>query len=357
MAGGSGTRLWPMSRAKRPKQLIPFIDGKSLLQIAIERLDGLVPREQQFICAGQDHRRAILDALDFPAENYLAEPCGRDTLNAVGLACAVIRQQDPEAVVAVFTADHLIDPIDLFQRYVTRGMELAERDAQTLVTFGITPTHAATAYGYLELGAPIPDSAARVVRRFKEKPDAATAAEYFEAGHEQYLWNSGMFVWRASTLLRCMERFAPENHEKLTELASAWGSGQRDALLEQIYPTLPRTSIDYAVMEPAGEADDITVAAVPMPVRWLDVGSWPAFAQTREADEAGNAKAAQHLGMDTANTLVASSESDHLIATVGCDDLIIIHTPDATLVCHRDHAEKIKDLHKLIGTSFGEALQ
>jgi mannose-1-phosphate guanylyltransferase len=153
-----------------------------------------------------------------------------------------------------------------------------------------------------------------------------------------------------------MKRFAPENHEKLTELAEAWTSGQRDALLEQIYPTLPKTSIDYAVMEPAGEADDITVAAVPMPVHWLDVGSWPAFGKTRQTDDEGNAAAGRHFGIDTKNTLVASSDSNHLIATVGCEDLIIIHTPDATLVCHKDQAEQIKKLHEQIGISVGKEL-
>jgi len=358
IAGGSGTRLWPMSRAAMPKQLIPFIDGKSLLQIAVDRLDGLVPDGQTHICAGQQHRDVIIKSIDgMAADRFYGEPMGRDTLNAVGFAAAVIAEQDPDAVIAVFTADHIIEPVETFQQVVTEGFKVAEQQDNALVTFGISPTHPATGYGYLQLGAPIAGTHARVVDEFKEKPPLEVAEQYVAAGPLQYLWNSGMFVWKASTLLDAIKKFAPSNYQGLQHLGEAWSGPNRDAELERIYPTLDKISVDFAVMEPASKDDAFTVAALPMALRWLDVGSWPSFAQTRPTDDDGNALAAERrLLMDSRNCLVASDQPDHLIATIGCEDLLIVHTADATLVCRRDDAEKIKQLHKAIGEQFGDAL-
>ena len=357
VAGGSGTRLWPMSRQQRPKQLIPFINGMSLLRIADERLEGLVEARHRLICAGQDHHDPIREAIpNFDDARFIGEPTGRDTLNAMGLGAFIISLQDPEAVIGVFTADHIIEPVDRFIETVGRGYELAEANPNILVTFGITPTHAATGYGYLQLGEAIDGHHARVVEQFKEKPIAETAQQYHRDGPDKYLWNSGMFVWRTSTLLNCIKKYKPANYEGLTRIAEAWNTDQRDAVLAEVYPTLEKISIDFAIMEPASTDPDIQVAAVPMPVVWLDVGSWPAFAQTCEKDNRGNTvSAARHTELDTNNTLVASSEPGHLIATVGCDDLLIIHTPDATLVCRADRAEDIKQIHKQVQQSFGDA--
>ena len=357
MAGGSGTRLWPMSTRRQPKQLIPFINGKSLIQIAIDRLDGLVPTDRQLICAGQTHRQPILDNIPgFTAERFFAEPTGRDTLNAVGYVAAVLAETDPDATLAVFTADHIIEPVEDFQTVVQQGYELAESVDNALVTFGVTPTEAATGFGYLELGDAIPDTAGRVVDRFKEKPDATTAEQYLAAGPDRYLWNSGMFIWKAATLLACIERHAPENHAGLKQIAAAWHTDRRDAVLNDIYPSLPKISVDYAVMEPASNDDDFTVAAVAMPLTWLDVGSWPSYAEVCVKDDTLNAAGGGNLiHLDSQRNLVASSESEHLIATLGVEDLIIIHTPHATLVCHKDHAQRIKDLHGLVGDQLGDA--
>ncbi|MCX6898529.1 MAG: mannose-1-phosphate guanylyltransferase [Verrucomicrobia bacterium] len=371
MAGGSGTRLWPMSREALPKQLIPFIGGKSLLQIAAERLDGLVPPAQRFVCAANKHRAVIQQSLPaFGGDRFFGEPCGRDTLNAVGFSAAVIARRDPDAVIAVFTADHIIEPVDEFQRIVASGYEIAEKFPNALVTFGIAPTGPATGYGYLQLGAalvgPVPNRAqqaasaasgtrptARIVEQFKEKPDAATAQGYFAAGPARYLWNSGMFIWRADTLLDCIRRYSPENHASLMRIAGAWDTPQRDAVVAEVYPMLKKISVDFAVMEPASRDPKVRVAAVPMPLKWLDVGSWPFFAQTCTHDADGNAIAARNLLRRTKNTLVASNDPKHLIATIGCEDLIIIHTPDATLVCRADQAEAIKEMQKLVGERFG----
>jgi len=357
IAGGSGTRLWPMSRAGLPKQLIPFINGKSLLQLAFDRLEGLVPAENRHICAGKSHASAIKAALTgFSSEQFLGEPTGRDTLNAVGFSAAAIAACDPNAVIAVFTADHIIEPVEDFLKIVDHGFRLAEERPDTLVTFGIAPTEAATGYGYLQLGAAI-DGTARVVEQFKEKPEAAVAREYLAAGPTRYLWNSGMFVWKASTLLDCIRRYEPENYAGIEKIGAAWTSPQREAVLDATFPALKKISVDFAVMEPASHDPLVTVAAVPMPLSWLDVGSWPMFAGTCPQDGQGNALGAgRSILVDTKSTLVASSDPRHLIATIGCDDLIVIHTPEATLVCRKDRAEAIKELHKKVGEQFGPEL-
>jgi mannose-1-phosphate guanylyltransferase len=347
-----------MSRDALPKQLIPFIEGKSLLEIAYERLEGIVPAERRYVCAGQRHADAIHSAIpDLPRERFLGEPTGRDTLNAVGLGAAVICRDDPDAVIAVFTADHIIRPVDRFQEIIAQGIELAEQHPETLVTFGVTPTQPATSYGYLELGLPL-SGTARVVKRFKEKPDEATAKTYLAAGPQHYLWNSGMFVWRAATLLDCIRKYEPANAAGLARVAAAWGGPEQATVLGEVYPNLRKVSVDFAVMEPASRDPLLRVAAVPMPLKWLDVGSWPMFAETCPRDEQQNAlAAAKHVLFDTQRSLVASSDPQHLIAAIGCDDLIIIHTPDATLVCRADRAEDIKKVYGLVGEEFGKEFQ
>jgi mannose-1-phosphate guanylyltransferase len=357
LAGGSGTRLWPMSRNHLPKQLIPFIDGKSLLEIAYGRLEGLVPPEQRFICAGLQHKRLILENIGgFKAEQFLGEPVGRDTVNAVGLGAAVIGKHDPDAVIAVFTADHLIEPIDKFREIIDHGFSVAESSPNTLVTFGIAPTHAATGYGYLELGEPL-GQWARVVKEFKEKPVESAAQQYFKAGPEKYLWNSGMFVWRAATVIECLRKFEPSILAGLDRVAEAWGATSQDQVLAEVYPTLRKVSVDFAIMEPASRDKAFRVAAVPMPLDWRDIGSWPMYAETLPKDALGNTVAAKRtVLLDTKQTLVVSNDPKHVVATIGCEDLIIIHTPEATLVCRADRAEEIKKMHALVGEKFGKEL-
>jgi mannose-1-phosphate guanylyltransferase len=356
MAGGSGTRLWPMSRRALPKQLIPFVGGKSLLRVAMERQEGLLPEANRLVCAGRSHEAAVRETLGLGEEQYFGEPCGRDTVNAVGYVAAVIARRDPEAVIAVFAADHTIEPVDGFREIVAAGFEFVERSERTLLTFGVAPTEASTGYGYLELGERLGESVCRV-DRFREKPDERTARQFFAAGPGAYLWNSGMFVWRAADLLECIRRYHPENHAGLMRIADAWDRPQRDEVLEDVYPSLEKISVDFAVMEPASHDPDITVAAIPMPLEWLDVGSWSSFAESCPRDENGNAVSGCRTAfLQSSGSMAASSDPDHLVALIGCQDLVVVHTPDATLVCPKDKVQYVKEMYGKVAESFGDTL-
>tara|TARA_Y100000589_G_scaffold231903_3_gene219407 strand:+ start:1289 stop:2356 length:1068 start_codon:yes stop_codon:yes gene_type:complete len=342
MAGGAGTRLWPMSRPAQPKQLIPFIDGRSLLQIAADRLEGVVPSDRRLICTGRDHLEVIRQRLpEFTEDRLLGEPTGRDTLNAIGLTATVLALRDPEAVFAVLTADHLITPQDEFARCMQLGFDLVEADSKRMVTFGITPTHPATGYGYVQLGEPVEGfDAAHQTARFVEKPDEATARGYLESG--DFAWNSGMFIFSAAGFLEATAAFAPEAAAGLQTIGDAWSGQDREAVLDAVYPALPRISVDYGIMEPASASGDFQVCTVPMAVQWIDVGSWPSYGETLESDDAGNRSNGPVEHLDSRNVLAVSEDPNHLITTIGCEDLVVVHTPDATLVFPRDRDQDVK---------------
>lgn len=353
-AGGSGTRLWPLSRGGRPKQLLQLPGGKSLLRLAYERIAGMLPQDRILVCTGAAQRDAVAAHLpELPAANILCEPMGRDTANAIGLASAVLADRDPEAVVAFLTSDHVIEPVEEFRKAIETGYRVAEGEASALVVFGIPPTSPHTGLGYIQqqAGARVEQGQGAVgVTAFTEKPDADTARRYLDAGG--YLWNAGTFVWRADTLLAQLRQHLPQSYEGVRRIAAAWEGPQRDQVLDEVYGQLPKISIDYAVLEPAAKAGAVLV--VPMPVDWLDVGSWPALARTMNTDDADNAHDAVTAFVDSEGNIVVSDDPDHLVATVGLHHTVVVHTRDVTMVCPKALAERVKDLAARVRETYGE---
>lgn len=350
MAGGSGTRLWPVSRGGLPKQLVPLIGGKSLLRIACDRLEGVVDADHRWICTGERFRSQVREAVPSMAdERIIGEPCGRDTLNAVGLTAAVLAASDPDAIFAVLTADHLIEPQSVFADRLDAGFRLVEEDPNRFVTFAIRPTHPATGFGYVERGEAIAGhDGCFIADRFVEKPDLETAEAYLEAG--TFGWNSGMFVFHARTVLETIGRFEPATLEGLERIAAAWDGPARQETIEAVYPDLKRISVDYGLMEPVSRDDRITIGVVPMDLSWIDVGSWPSLGETIEPDASGNriAPGTGSTDLGSKGLLVFSTDPDHRICTIGCDDLVVVHTADATLVCKASEAQQVKEIAGLV---------
>ncbi len=349
MAGGSGTRLWPLSRRRRPKQLLRLFGGASLLQLARLRLAGLFEPRQVWVITSASYLDQVAAELpDLPRDNLIGEPMGRDTANAIGLAAELIGRRDADATMAVFTADHVIEPQNAFAAAIRAGCEAAERYPTALVTFGIRPTHAATGYGYIRLG-PALDAGVHRVAEFREKPTREVAEAYLRSG--EYVWNSGMFAWRLDAIRAELARSLPENAAQLARLAAGWESAD-PAARAATFERLRRISIDYGVLEQARE-----ILVVPMACDWRDVGSWTAVAAALPADSEGNvAAAARVLAVDSAGNLVVA-EDDHLIALLGVRDLVVVRTPDATLICHRDQVERIKELTVERERHFGETYE
>jgi mannose-1-phosphate guanylyltransferase len=362
MAGGSGTRLWPISRGDKPKQLLRVVRGKSLLQVSYERLRGILPAEQIFVCTASVHAPLVqADLPELPAGNILGEPMGRDTAAAIGYTAAILKKRDPDAVCAVVTADHVIEPIDAFQTSLKTAFEVTAEYPNALVTFGIVPTYGHTGLGYVHRGESLPlkngAKGAYKVLAFREKPDKPTADRYVESG--RYYWNSGMFVWRADTVLNELAAHLPDTYKGLTTIADAWGTPRQEAVLNEIYPTLKKISVDFAIMEPAGQGKGkAMVAVVEMPVQWLDVGSWTSLAETLKTDEHNNAVGADFsVLVDSDDNIVLSTDPNHLITTIGVSDMIIVHTPDATLVCPKNESQRVKDLVGKLKEKFGNRFQ
>jgi len=348
MAGGSGTRLWPLSRGARPKQLLELVGGKSLLRLAFERLVGVVDVSRIHVCTSAAYAEAVLVALpELTLGQIIGEPVGRDTANAVALAAAVIAAADPDASIVFVTADHVIEPVDGFQDSMRTAFDVVDAMPDALVTFGIVPTSAHTGLGYIEtgdvLGADGPLAGARAVDSFKEKPDAPTARAYVESG--RFWWNSGMFVWRADTVLDALRSTLPESVSMLTALAADWAAPATAVKLAEQFARLRKISVDYAVLEPTARGENgARVVVVPLSIDWLDVGSWPALGQILTTDDDRNATATITVFVDSLDNIVVSDDPAHLVAAVGLRDTIVVHTADVTMVCPRSQAERVKEL-------------
>jgi mannose-1-phosphate guanylyltransferase len=348
-AGGSGTRLWPLSRANHPKFLHALTGTPlSLLQATSMRLAPLSSPDMTYVVTGVAHAAAVARQLpNVPAENILVEPSPRDSCAAIGLAAAVIVRRDPDAIMGSFAADHLVKDEAAFVGAIQAAVDGA-RDGR-LMTVGITPTHPETGYGYLQCGGPNSDGV-RTVVEFKEKPSAEVAVSYLASG--RYLWNASMFVWRADAFLAELRRQQPALYEGLDRIAADWGTPRQDATLGEVWPDLPKISVDHAVME--GAADAGLVATVPGDFGWTDVGDFDTLGQVLTAmeggarDDVGNVVVAEPedaavLLRDTTGSVVVA-QSGRLVVTLGLQDMVVVDTPDALLVCSRKRAQDIKSI-------------
>lgn len=343
-AGGSGTRLWPLSRFANPKFLHPLTGSdRTLLQATVDRLAPLSDPDHRYVVTGGVHAAAVARQLpDLPESNILAEPSPRDSAAANALAAAVIAAREPEAIMGSFSADHLIADADGFNAVVQVAMEMAAKGL--LMTIGITPTGPETGYGYLRRGRPVGEG--NLLAEFKEKPDHVAAVEYVSSG--EYLWNAGIFVWRVDVFLDELARQRPLLHDAVRKLAAAWDSPRRADLFAELWPTLEKISVDYAVMEGAAAAGKVGV--VPGDFGWNDVGDFDTLgAVLPPADDSGNVVVASEPS--TSRVLVEEGRrnvvvpgSDRLVALLGADDLVVVDTPDALLVCPRDRAQDVKAL-------------
>ena len=347
MAGGTGKRLWPLSRQKRPKQVLKLLDGQTLLGRCFERLRPVFDSRNIIVLTNIGYADVVREDLPgLPFGNVIAEPMVRDTAGAIGLAATVLAKYNPEATMAVVTADQLLEPAEALQDALRDAFEFVARNPEALVTFGIRPTFPSTQLGYVKCAdpsaCPTCKNAVYAVEAFKEKPDLETARQYLENG--QYFWNSGMFVWKARTILKNLETFVPETAEPLRRIAGAWDTPDQDAVLTEWFARLPKISIDYAVMEKAAE-----VHAIQLDCRWLDMGSFAALADIIKSDENNNIVVAGTSELlDCRDSIVATEDQGHLIAAIGLDNVVIAHTPDATLVCHAGQTERLKELLALM---------
>ena len=338
LAGGSGTRFWPLSRARRPKQFLKLVTERTLIAETFHRVEHLCPAERTWVVCGEDHQASVREALpQLTARHLLVEPAARNTAPAIGLAAIHARAEDPDATLVILPSDHHIANGGAFRA----ALQSAARACQEgdLLTLGIRPTRAETGYGYLRRGA-AKEGGAFAVEAFVEKPDAPTAARYLQ--DTAYAWNAGIFVFRADAILAAIERHLPKVHEGLQRIAEglAQGPGQAQAAAREHFPRLPSISIDYGVMEPESHSTH-RLAMVPGDFGWSDVGSFAALPEVRALDARGNALAGDSLAIDCDDCVVLS-EGDRLIAAVGLRGLCIVDAGDALLVVPRDRAQDVR---------------
>jgi mannose-1-phosphate guanylyltransferase len=342
LAGGSGTRFWPKSRANFPKQFLTLQGSLSLLQHTVQRIMPAIPVARiQVVTADHLHAQTLAQLPDLPPINVISEPVGRNTAAAIGLAAKQLVTLDPAALMVVLPADHSIPDGTAFCTSLQQAAEVV-RHHDVLMTLGVKPTYPATGYGYIHMDELLPTpgvAGAYLARRFIEKPPLATAIEFVSAGN--YAWNCGIFVWRAQTVLQEIRTYLPALWDGLETYCAALQTPVEPERRQQYYCQLPSISIDHGVLEHSSR-----VGVLPVEWAWSDVGSWRALADLRPADEAGNTVVGNHLGHGSTNLVVYSPEK--LVATVGVHDLIIVTTDDAVLICHKDQDQDVRELVKML---------
>ena len=349
-AGGSGTRLWPLSRAANPKFLHALTGtDRSLIQATFDRLTPLCTAQNLLVVTGVAHATSVARQLpELPERNILVEPFARDSCAAIALAAAVIEERAPGGVMASFAADHLIADTAAFSD-VVRDALVGARDGK-LMTIGITPTRPETGYGYLQLSAPAQAGQLQQVLEFKEKPTHKVATDYVESG--RYLWNASMFLWQTEVFLAELAARRPDVHDPVREIARAWDTAAQEAVLGELWPTIPKVAVEYAVMEPA--AAEGKVATVPGDFGWNDIGDFETLGELLGEDIDGGARVVDVAGdhppvvVIDGDGVIAVPCSSRVIATLGVRDLIVVDTADAVLVCRRDRAQDIKKLTELL---------
>ena len=336
MAGGRGERFWPKSRKNLPKQFLSLTDdGKTMIQLTVERIHSLVNIEDIYISTNNDYKDLVLQQLPgIPEENILCEPVRRNTAPCIGLGAVHIAKKYEDALMLVLPSDHLIKYNKMILNALEDACVVAEK-GENLVTIGITPDYPETGYGYIKFNPDESEGNAFVAERFVEKPSLEVAKEYLET--EEYLWNSGMFVWKVSTILKNMKKFLPDTYEGLLEIQNAIGTEQQDMVLENVFSKFEAESIDYGIME---KADHIYI--LPGTFGWDDVGSWLAVGRIKKSNEDGNIVEGNIITVDSKNCIIQGGKK--LIATVGVEDLIVVDTEDATLICDKNSVGNIKKI-------------
>jgi mannose-1-phosphate guanylyltransferase len=335
MAGGFGTRLWPLSRRDRPKQSLALVGGRTMFEHAVDRIAPVFQPEQIFVVTGAEHVDSLAaQAPELPRENFVVEPQGRGTGPAIGLGALHLLRQDPEAVMAVLTADHFIIDADRFCQVLDAAAQVAE-DGH-LVTLGIAPSFPSTGYGYIKQGEGLgtfDGFPAYRAERFTEKPTLETALHMVESG--EYSWNSGMFIWRVERILEEFQRQMPDFYVQLAQVETTLGGGGYQPTLNRIWPEVVKQTIDYGVMEGAED-----VAVIPVDIGWSDIGSWTSLSEILPTDGEGNTIVGPHVGIDTRETVVFGGK--RLIATIDLEGMVIVDTEDALLVCPRDREQEVR---------------
>lgn len=338
MAGGGGTRLWPLSRQQHPKQTLSLIEERTLFQATVDRLLPSMRLENILVVTAADQVEALATQYPhLPRENFIVEPLGRGTASCIGLASLHIRNLDPEAVIVVVTADHHIEDVDSFGEGI-RTATVAAREGY-LVTLGITPGYASTGYGYIRMGAELDLDAKHAVYRaeaFTEKPDRQRAEQFLEAG--TYVWNSGMFIWRADRILEEIATWMPALDTVLQDLDRFWGTVDYKPRLAAVWPTLEKETIDYGIMERAEQ-----VAVIPIEIGWSDIGTWASVMDIYDGDGDGNVLLGDALAVDSQGTMTVA-QGDRFVVTIGVDNLIVVDTPDALLITRRDLSQRVRDV-------------